>query len=81
MAMVELIEEEVNIVPEPLLSHVYFESKTDIFKSLSPCKRVSESRPLRTALFKHFVLVYYHWVIYSCTVSLVLLCFLNTLKW
>ena len=33
MAMVELSEEEVNIVPEPVLSHVDFESKTDLFKS------------------------------------------------
>ena len=33
MAMVELSEEEVNIVPEPVLSQVDFESETDLFKS------------------------------------------------
>ena len=36
MAMVELSEEEVNIVLEPVLSPGDFESKTDLFKSLSP---------------------------------------------
>ena len=36
MAMVELSEEEVNIVPEPVLSQVDFEYKTDLFKSISP---------------------------------------------
>ena len=42
MAMVELSGEEVNIVPDPLLSHVDF-------KSLSPFKRVSQSKTTKNS--------------------------------
>ena len=43
MAMVELSEEEVNIVPEPVLSHVDFESKTDFFNCFVLCHNAISS--------------------------------------